>query len=392
MDTLSLLNRNVEFLNFDIDLFKKNLKEIIYNSRILVIGAAGTIGKATVKEVIKFSPKVIHAVDISENNIVELVRDLRSSDNYNFTDFKTFAIDCGGKEFENLIKSQKSYDYVFNLSALKHVRSEKDPYTIMRMIKVNIFNTIKILKLTNPKKYFCVSTDKATNPINMMGASKSIMEKFLLKESKFYNISMARFANVAFSDGSLLHGFNQRFLNRQPFSAPSDIKRYFITERESGQLCMMSCFLGQNRDIFFPKIKNNLDLIKFSDLAKSYLKINGFEPYIVNSEEEARRLANKLIKEKKWPCFFFTSDTTGEKNEEEFYTNKETIDLDKFKNIGVIKNKIFKNDEILNKFTKQINLYQDKKIWLKTDLINFFKLVLPEFTHNEIGKNLDEKM
>ena len=305
MNYLSFLNRDNDLFDTDVNLSKEILVNLISKSNILVIGAAGTIGKSTVKEIIKFFPKKIHAVDISENNIVELVRDVRSSSDFSQTDFKTFALDCGSKEFAYLVNKEGPYDYVLNLSALKHVRSEKDQFTLMRMINLNIFNTIKILHLTKPKKYFCVSTDKATNPINMMGASKAIMEKFLFRESIEFKISMARFANVLFSDGSLLHGFNQRFLNQQPFSVPNDIQRYFITQKESGQLCLMSCFLGDNRDIFFPKINNNLKLIKFTDLAISYLKLKGYEAYICNSENEAREMCKGLISKKKWPCFFF---------------------------------------------------------------------------------------
>ena len=392
MNTLSLLNRDQELFNNDIISFQEILKNLILKSNILVVGAAGTIGKATVKEIIKYFPNKLHAVDISENNIVELVRDIRSTSDYRNIDFKTFALDCGSEEFDYFVDKEGPYDYVLNLSALKHVRSEKDPFTIMRMINVNIFNTVKVLRLTKPKKYFCVSTDKATNPINMMGASKAIMEKFLFRESMQHKTSMARFANVAFSDGSLLHGFNQRFLSQQPFSAPNDIQRYFITERESGQLCLMSCFLGDNRDIFFPKIKNNFKLIKFSDMAILYLKSKGYDPYICSSEDEARKMCKDLISKKKWPCFFFTSDTTGEKKEEEFYTQKETLKMDTFQNIGVIKNKANYDELALNNFENKIKFFKQNLSWSKSDLVEAFISVLPDFKHSETGKYLDEKM
>lgn len=392
MNTLSLLNRDQELFNNDIISFQEILKNLILKSNILVVGAAGTIGKATVKEIIKYFPNKLHAVDISENNIVELVRDIRSTSDYRNIDFKTFALDCGSEEFDYFVDKEGPYDYVLNLSALKHVRSEKDPFTIMRMINVNIFNTVKVLRLTKPKKYFCVSTDKATNPINMMGASKAIMEKFLFRESMQHKTSMARFANVAFSDGSLLHGFNQRFLNQQPFSAPNDIQRYFITERESGQLCLMSCFLGENRDIFFPKVKNNLKLIKFSDMAILYLRSKDYDPYICSSEDEARKMCSDLIAKKKWPCFFFTSETTGEKKEEEFYTQKETLKMDTFQNIGVIKNKIDYDELALNNFENKIKFFKQNLSWSKSDLVETFISVLPDFKHSETGKYLDEKM
>jgi FlaA1/EpsC-like NDP-sugar epimerase len=255
MDYLSLIGRNDVLFASDVSSKEDYLKEIICKSRFLIIGGAGSIGQAVTNEIFRRDPRTLHVVDISENNMVELVRDIRSTAGYGSGDFRTFVLDCGGVEFEALMSIEGPYDYVFNLSALKHVRSESDPFTLMRMIMVNIFNTIKTVRLSNKmgvKKYFCVSTDKAANPVNMMGASKRIMEIFLMRESLTQNISMARFANVAFSDGSLLHGFNQRFAKQQPFAVPNDIRRYFITPQESGELCLLSGLLGENREIFFP--------------------------------------------------------------------------------------------------------------------------------------------
>ena len=308
---LKLIGRNECLFDEDLNSFEDKISLEIQNSRFLVIGGAGTIGQATTKEIFKRNPATLHIVDISENNLVELVRDLRSTIGYGQGEFKTFAIDCGSEEFEIFINNEGPYDYVFNLSALKHVRSEKDPYTLMRMIEVNIFNTIKTLKLARSMgatKYFCVSTDKAANPVNMMGASKRIMEMFMMRESLTQEISMARFANVAFSDGSLLHGFNQRFTKRQPFSAPKDVKRYFVTPKESGELCLLSGLLGNNREIFFPKLSKKLHLITFSEIARSYLNEMGFEAFECSSEEEARDRSKEMITKKlfsynKFKCF-----------------------------------------------------------------------------------------
>ena len=252
-----------------------NCSDIISKSSVLVIGAAGSIGQSVVKEIFKRSPKRLHAVDLCENNLVELVRDVRSSHGYMEGDFQTCAIDCGSDIFGAFCRANGPYDFVLNLSALKHVRSEKDPYTLMRLVDVNIFNTLKSLRIARDWEsinYFCVSTDKAANPVNMMGASKRIMEMFLMRESYEQNLSMARFANVAFSDGSLLHGFSQRLLKRQPISAPNDVKRYFVSQQEAGELCLFSCLLGSNRDIFFPKLSEKLHLINFSDIACRYLE------------------------------------------------------------------------------------------------------------------------
>ena len=286
------------------------------------------------------------------------------------------------------------YDFIFNLSALKHVRSEKDPYTLMRMIIVNVFNTVKTLHMAREmeaKKYFCVSTDKAANPVNMMGASKRIMEMFLMRESLTQDISMARFANVAFSDGSLLHGFNQRFSKRQPFSAPDDVRRYFVTPQESGELCLLSCLLGENRDIFFPKLSEKLHLITF-EIAKYYLKERGYKPYECQSEQEARDRAEELIVNNYWPCYFFTSDTTGEKDFEEFFTDKEDLDMDCFETVGVIKNQPIFNEDKLDEFMNGIDALRKTGSWTKDDIIRLYFAILPEFTHKETGKYLDQRM
>ena len=392
---LDLLGRKKPLFASDISQLDLNLISMVEGGKFLVIGGAGSIGQAVTKEIFKRNPLKLHVVDISENNMVELVRDIRSTLGYMDGDFKTFAVDCGGLEFEALMSSEGPYDFVFNLSALKHVRSEKDPYTLMRMLSVNILNTIKTFKLARDhgaKKYFCVSTDKAANPVNMMGASKRIMEMFLTRESQKMSLSMARFANVAFSDGSLLHGFNQRISKRQPLSAPSDIRRYFVTPKESGELCLMSGLLGSNRDIFFPKLNEQLDLITFSDIAERYLRDLGYEPYHCKSEEDARDSAVELIAKKQWPCYFFESDTTGEKDFEEFYTDSEDLDMDQFESIGVIKNEPLYDSEKLDYFLSQVKKLKVNGLWDKNDIVELFFDLLPEFAHKETGKYLDGKM
>jgi FlaA1/EpsC-like NDP-sugar epimerase len=393
--TLNLINRDKELFHTDILNNDSALCGVVSKSSFLVIGGAGSIGQAVVKEIFKRNPKKLHVVDISENNLTELVRDIRSSFGYIEGDFKTFALDIGSIEYDAFIKSDGEYDYVLNLSALKHVRSEEDPFTLMRMIDVNIFNTDKTIKQSienGTKKYFCVSTDKAANPINIMGASKRIMEMFLMRRSLDINISTARFANVAFSDGSLLHGFNQRIEKRQPIAAPSDIKRYFVTPQESGELCLMSCIFGENRDIFFPKLSEALHLISFSDIAIKYLKDKGFEPYLCNTEDEARELIKTLPEQGKWPCLFTKSDTTGEKDFEEFYTDKEVLDMDRFENLGVIKNKPEYDESQLNNFESTINQLKFTMNWDKKSIVNGFFKMIPDFDYEDKGKYLDGKM
>lgn len=395
MDILNLIGRTQPLFSEDILANESKLRDIISQSSFLVIGAAGSIGQAVTKEIFKRNPAKLHVVDISENNMVELVRDIRSSYGYIDGDFRTFALDIDSVEYDAFIKSDGKYDYVLNLSALKHVRSEKDPFTMMRMINVNILNTIKTIRQSidnGTKKYFCVSTDKAANPVNMMGASKRIMELFLMRMSRDISISTARFANVAFSDGSLLHGFNQRIQKRQPIVAPNDIKRYFVTPQESGELCLMSCLTGDNRNIYFPKLTENLHSITFAEIAEKYLKALGYEPHLCQTEDEARELAKTLPEQGKWPCLFTISDTTGEKDFEEFFMDNENLDMDRFRSIGIVKSELAVEEAKLDRFLSEIDSMRQAGQWEKQEIVELFQYMLPEFHHKETGKYLDSKM
>lgn len=395
MNILELIGRDAALFRADIEKHAEPLARTVSDSRFLVIGGAGSIGQAVTREIFKRHPRKLHVVDSSENNLVELVRDIRSTLGYIDGDFQTFALDCQSPEFDAFFAAEGPYDYVLNLSALKHVRSEKDPYTLMRMLRVNIFNTLKTLALARnggATKYFCVSTDKAANPANMMGASKRIMEMYLMRESLTQNLSMARFANVAFSDGSLLHGFNQRFAKRQPLSAPNDVRRSFVTPQESGELCLMSCLLAGNREILFPKLSEDLHLITFSEIATRYLRQLGYEPHLCATEEEARSLCATLIPHKKWPCYFFPTDTTGEKDFEEFFTDQEDLDMQRFRSLGVIRNPAVFDARRLDAFTEGTNRLLQQGQWIKQDIVNLFFDVLPDFAHQETGRYLDQKM
>lgn len=395
MNVLKLIGRNEDLFNQDMITYGAELKTIVSKSKFLVIGGAGSIGQAVVKEIFKRNPIKLHVVDISENNLAELVRDIRSTFGYIDGDFQTFALDIGSTIYDAFIEEDGEYDYVLNLSALKHVRSEKDPYTLMRMIEVNIMNTEKTILQAVKKstsKYFCVSTDKAANPVNMMGASKRIMEKFLMRRSMEIPISTARFANVAFSDGSLLHSFNQRIQKNQPIVAPNDVRRYFVTPQESGELCLMSCIFGENRDVFFPKLSESVHLIKFTDIAEKYLKELGYESFICQSEEEARERVIELKEKGQWPCYFTASDTTGEKEFEEFFTEKEKLDLVRFNNLGVIKNEAIFDNKELNYFSEKIISWNAEGIWRKEEIVELFKEILPELDYEDKGKYLDAKM
>jgi FlaA1/EpsC-like NDP-sugar epimerase len=391
----SLIGRERKLFTEDISRNQPELIDKTESSSFLVIGGAGTIGQAVTKEIFKRNPKKLHVIDISENNLVELVRDIRSSFGYIPGDFQTLPLDCGSHEFDSFVGQGSKYDYVLNLSALKHVRSEKDPFSLMRMINVNILNTEKTIQqaiLSGSKKYFCVSTDKAANPVNLMGASKRIMELFLMRSSLKIPISTARFANVAFSDGSLLHGFTQRLNKNQPIAAPNDVRRYFITFQESGELCLLSTLLGHNRDIFFPKLNQELNMITFSEIAVKFLEYHGYEAVPCTTEDEARKRIAELKPKKKWPCFFFGSDTTGEKDFEEFFTTKEVLDLSSFSDVGVIKNAPLFDEGRLKHFETEILKMKSYGTWTKKDVIKIFQELLPEFHHEEKGKNLDNKM
>ncbi len=395
MDVLKLIGRNETLFEDDLVAFEQIISKEVKYSKFLVLGGAGSIGQAVVKEIFKRNPKKLHVIDISENNLVELVRDIRSSLGYINGDFKTYALDIGSWQYDAFTEQDGEYDYVLNLSALKHVRSEKDPFTLMRMIDVNIFNTIKTVRQAKDKgckKYFAVSTDKAANPVNMMGASKRIMELFLMRESESISISTARFANVAFSDGSLLFGFNQRIQKKQPIVAPNDVKRYFVTPEEAGQLCLFSCILGENRDIFFPKLSEALHLITFSDIAVKFLADLEYEPYICSSEEEARDLMSEMIPLRKWPCLFSTSDTTGEKDFEEFFMTHEKLDLDRFTGLGIVKSNLNFNEAKLEDFELKVASFKSGEYWDKPSIVSLFKELLPSFDHMEVGKYLDGKM
>ncbi len=392
---LNYLNKSFSIFEKEIKEKSKILKGIISQSSFLVLGGAGSIGQEVVKLLFKSNPKKIHVVDISENNLVELVRDIRSSFGYIDGDFSVYALDISSNQYDKFISNDGNYDYVLNLSALKHVRSEKDPYTLMRLIETNIFNVEKTIQHSiskGTKKYFSVSTDKAANPANIMGASKRIMELFMFKYSNKISVSSARFANVLFSDGSLLFSFNQRLLKNQPIVAPSDIKRYFISKEEAAELCIMAAIFGENRDIFFPKLNPDQDLKTFKELAVSFLDAKGYSVLECSSEKEARHKVKNKTSLNQWPCYFSESETTGEKPFEEFYSKKEKINLDMFENIGIVENERLGDFNKIKIFKKLFGSYSKKLLWERAHIIDLFKNTLEELNHIEKEKFLDDKM
>jgi FlaA1/EpsC-like NDP-sugar epimerase len=294
-----------------------------------------------------------------------------------------------------LISKNTRYDYVLNLAALKHVRSAEDAITLMRLVQVNVLNVIKTIAIANQlnaKKYFAVSTDKATDPINLMGASKKIMELFLNREENSVTTSTARFANVGFSDGSLLFGFKQRLSKEQPLAVPKNIYRYFITDTEAGKLCLLSCILGTNNDLFIPAISKKLKPLELAAIAERFLHQNGFEAYYCSSEAEARQSMDALKVESKWPIFLSKPNTSGEKEVEKFYTESETVDYSRFEEIGVIRNDKQAETEKLDRFIDDINNLKMAEKWEKEDFVHIFKGLLPNFTLGRSNHTLNNRM
>lgn len=395
MDLLSLVGREREILTSDLEAHDYEITRKIESASFLVIGGAGSIGQAVVKEIFARNPKRLYVIDISENNLVELVRDIRSSIGYIDGDFQTFAIDAGSEHFFALLKSSKPFDFVLNLSAMKHVRSEKDPYSLMRLLDVNLLNVISCVDFLTKQgstKYFSVSTDKAANPANLMGASKYLMERYLLSQSDKLKFSSARFANVAFSDGSLLFGFEQRILKQQPLSAPLDIRRYFITPSEAGKICLFSCILGENRDIFFPKLTRKLHEITFAEIAVNYLQAKNKNPVICQSEQEARDYLTQCQSLNNWPCYFFKSDTTGEKEFEEFYTENEKVDLTSYEDLGIVKNISANMDQSIYSFLEKLAALKASEDYDRSKLVTMFREAIHHLDHKETGKFLDGRM
>ena len=376
------------------DLFRKDLKNLKADQlkAILIIGGAGTIGSNYIKQILNFRPSKIVVVDTNENGLTELTRDLRSS---NLLDYKpeyiTYPVNLLSETFDKIFLLEE-FDLVANFSAHKHVRSEKDKISVEALIKNNVYGAIKLLEICSkrpPKYFFSVSTDKAANPVNIMGASKSLMEKLILSKQNEFRVSTARFANVAFSNGSLLDGFLYRLSKKQPLSCPSDIKRFFVTPEQSGQICLLATFLGRSGNIFFPKLDFHKDQIYFKDIAIDFLKDNGFEPVLVDSEEEAKAFDIEG-NPGHYPIFFFETDTSGEKTYEEFYTEEEEYDITKYDSLGFIKASEQKIS--FNEVIKDFDQLFDNPKTTKADIVLVIKKYVPDFEHIETGKHLDQKM
>lgn len=388
-----ITGREESFFTKDMWQYREALRERIGGKSALVIGGAGTIGSSFIKALLEYGPAKVVVVDINENGLTELVRDCRSSSWLKVPDaFKLYPVSLGDPVFEKICRREGPFDIVANFSAHKHVRSEKDVYSVEAMIENNVFRAVKLLEWLErnpPAHFFCVSTDKAANPVNVMGASKKLMEDLIMTYSGDFRVTTARFANVAFSNGSLLAGFMDRLMKGQPLACPSDVRRFFVSPKESGQICLLACMLGETGEIFFPKL-GEVDMKRFSDIVEPFLAYFGKEPMYCVSEQEAREKAIEAGGHQ-YPVYLFSSDTTGEKMYEEFYTEEETLDMQRFHSLGVIRTTPRTNKASLH---RQLGELQDlfRGEITKTEVVNMLTKLVPGFQHHETGLNLDHKM
>ncbi len=380
----------------DIEANKDKLREEIEGKSLLVIGGAGSIGSSYIRAMLPFHPSKLVVVDLSENGLAELTRDLRSTYGmYVPDDYRTYTLNFADPIFERIFREEKGFDIVANFSAHKHVRSEKDKYSVQALIENNVIKAKKLLDLLTiypPKHFFCVSTDKAANPVNIMGASKRIMEDMIMAYTSKFKVTTARFANVAFSNGSLLAGFMERVMKKQPLAAPSDVKRYFVSPEESGQICMLACMLGHNGEIFFPKLGEE-KMMTFSTICDRFLSVLGYEKKECATDEEAKLFAAEMSEDSKvYPVVYFKSDTTGEKDFEEFYVPGEKLNMERFSSLGVIEDVKKRPMVELETFFNELEAIFHEPDFTKAEVVEAIKRFLPNFEHIEKGKNLDQKM
>jgi len=392
----NVIFRKESFFNNDLQKHASTLGNAIKDKSVLVIGGAGTIGSSYIKAVLKFHPVKLVVIDINENGLTELTRDLRSSNNIIVpASYTTYPVNFSDKVFEKIFKNEGPFHIVANFAAHKHVRSEKDHYSIEAMIENNVFKAKTLLDLLSqnpPEKFFCVSTDKATNPVNVMGATKKLMEEVIMSYADTLPIATARFANVAFSNGSLLFGYLERFLKRQPLTCPSDVMRFFVSPEESGQICMLACMLGDSGDIFFPKLKEG-QMENFKDITDRFIKANGYRIDLCTSEQEAKDKAAVLNENSEaYPVLYFKTNTSGEKLFEEFYAQKDEVDLETYSSLGVIKNGIKRKPEEIDQMINQLKALMDSGKAGKSEIVGLISEIIPDFSHIETGVGLDQKM
>ena len=391
-----ITSRRVSMFSKDIEENKDTLSKEIKDKKVCVIGGAGSIGSSFIKAILRFEPKSVIVVDLNENGLAELVRDIRSTDGLFCPDeFRCYTLNFADSIFERILREEKGFDIVANFSAHKHVRSEKDKYSVQALIENNDIKAKKLMDLLveyPPKHFFCVSTDKAANPVNIMGASKRIMEDLVMAYNKYFKVTTARFANVAFSNGSLPDGWLHRLQKKQPLAAPNDVKRYFVSPEESGQICLLACILGKPGEIFFPKLGEE-QMLTFSSICDSFVKSEGFNKIECKSDAEAKYYAAKMSYESDtYPVVYFKSDTTGEKAFEEFYIPGEKVNMNRFISLGVVEETKNRSMDEVNIFFEELESIFETPSFTKEDVVLAIKRFIPNFEHEEKGKNLDQKM
>ena len=392
----SVTLRPVSMFAADIEANRKTLIAEIKNKKVCVIGGAGSIGSSFIKAVLRFEPKSVVIVDLNENGLAELVRDVRSTEGlYVPEEFRCYTLNFADSIFERIFREEKGFDIVANFSAHKHVRSEKDKYSVQALIENNDIKAKKLMDLLcvyPPKHFFCVSTDKAANPVNIMGASKRIMEDLVMAYNTHFKVTTARFANVAFSNGSLPDGWIHRLQKKQPLAAPSDVKRYFVSPEESGQICMLACILGNGGEVFFPKLGED-QMLTFSAICDDFVKAEGFNRVECKNDCEAKQYAaNMSYESDTYPVVYFKSDTTGEKAYEEFYVPGEKVNMDRFMALGVVEQTARRNLNEVNAFFVELEGIFASPEFTKAEVVEAIKRFIPNFEHEEKGKNLDQKM
>lgn len=392
----SVTFRSESMFAADIEVNKNTLEHEIKDKKVCVIGGAGSIGSSFIKAVLRFQPKSVVVVDLNENGLAELVRDVRSTKGLFCPDeFRCYTLNFADPIFERIFREEKGFDIVANFSAHKHVRSEKDKYSVQALIENNDIKAKKLMDLLcvyPPKHFFCVSTDKAANPVNIMGASKRIMEDLVMAYNQHFKVTTARFANVAFSNGSLPDGWIHRLQKKQPLAAPNDVKRYFVSPEESGQICMLACILGNGGEVFFPKLGED-QMLTFSKICDDFVKAEGFTKEECPNDESAKDFADKMSYDSdKYPVVYFKSDTTGEKAYEEFYVPGEKINMQRFKTLGVVEKTTRREMTEINTFFTELEDIFATEDFTKAQVVEAIKKFIPNFQHEEKGKNLDQKM
>ena len=392
----SVTFRPVSMFAPDIEANKDKLHVEIKGKKVCVIGGAGSIGSSFIKAVLRFEPKSVVVVDLNENGLAELVRDVRSTQGLFVPDeFRCYTLNFADPIFTRIFREEKGFDIVANFSAHKHVRSEKDRYSVQALIENNDIKAKKLMDLLcefPPKHFFCVSTDKAANPVNIMGASKRIMEDLVMAYNDKFKVTTARFANVAFSNGSLPDGWLHRLQKKQPLAAPSDVKRYFVSPEESGQICMLACILGRPGEVFFPKLGED-QMLTFSSICDEFVKAEGFTKKECASDADAKQYASAMDYDSEtYTVVYFKSDTTGEKAYEEFYVPGEKIDMQRFQALGVVEQTARHPMDEVNTFFQKLEDIFEKNDFTKAQVVEAIKTFIPNFEHEEKGKNLDQKM